>query len=169
VLLTARISDTIVPVRLGRSFRWLLASSIATNVGDGIALAAGPLLIASQTLDPLLVSMALLSQQLPNLLFGIPAAVALVTMVVFGAHALVWGTTSTVVRQRAVPDKLLGRVTGVYTVGLIGGLVVGAPIGGLLARALGITAPFWFGFIGSALLVVILWRQFDNIAHEGAA
>jgi MFS family permease len=414
VLLTTRISDTIIPVRLGRSFRWLLASSVATNVGDGIALAAGPLLVASQTRDPLLVSMALLSQQLPNLLFGIPAgaiadrfdrrriiagvnlgrggvlavlamtiasgnvdigivllalfvlgtaeifadvashslppqvvarddlgianarlmssflltnqllappigaflfsvgmalpfatnaacfvlgallvtrvvvdvtetvveragegrdlraemaegirwlvahppmrtlaltivafnvtygaawsvlvlyanerlgmdavgfgllttaiavggvigtasygrlerrfsladimrgglaietvthlvlalttsaAVALATMVVFGAHAFVWGTTSTVVRQRAVPDALLGRVTGVYTVGVIGGLVVGAPIGGLLARTFGITAPFWFGFIGSALLIVILWRQFDNNAHEGA-
>jgi predicted MFS family arabinose efflux permease len=96
-------------------------------------------------------------------------AVALVTMAIFGAHAFVWGTTSTVVRQRAVPDELLGRVTGVYTVGLIGGLVIGTPIGGLLARSFGITAPFWFGFIGSALLVVILWRQFDKIAHEGAA
>jgi MFS family permease len=91
--------------------------------------------------------------------------VALATMVVFGAHAFVWGTTSTVVRQRAVPDELLGRVTGVYTVGLVGGIVVGTPIGGLLAREFGITAPFWFGFIGSAILVVVLWRQFDNIVH----
>jgi predicted MFS family arabinose efflux permease len=91
--------------------------------------------------------------------------VALFTMVVFGAHAFVWGTTSTVVRQRAVPDELLGRVTGVYTVGLIGGIVIGTPIGGLLAREFGITAPFWFGFFGSALLVVVLWRQFDNIVH----
>ena len=47
------------------------------------------------------------------------AAVALVTFVVFGAHAFVWGTTSTVVRQRAVPDALLGRVTGVYTVAVV--------------------------------------------------
>jgi len=92
-------------------------------------------------------------------------AVALVTMVVFGAHAFVWGTTSTVVRQRAVPDELLGRVTGVYTVGLVGGIVVGTPICGLLAREFGITAPFWFGFIGSAILVVVLWPQFDNIVH----
>ena len=91
--------------------------------------------------------------------------VALLTMVVFGAHAFVWGTTSTVVRQRAVPDELLGRVTGVYTVGLIGGIVIGTPIGGLLAREFGITAPFWFGFFGSAILVVVLWRQFDNIVH----
>jgi MFS family permease len=95
------------------------------------------------------------------------AAVALATLVVFGAHAFVWGTTSTVVRQRAVPDELLGRVTGVYRVAIMGGLVIGTPIGGLLARTFGITAPFWFGFVGSALLVVILWRQFDNIVHAG--
>jgi predicted MFS family arabinose efflux permease len=93
------------------------------------------------------------------------AVVALVTMVVFGAHAFVWGTTSTVVRQRAVPDELLGRVTGVYTVGVVLGIVIGTPIGGLLARWFGITAPFWFGFVGSALLVAILWRQFDHIVH----
>jgi MFS family permease len=410
-LAPARVIETVTPSRLGHSFRWLLASSAISNIGDGVALAAGPLLVASLTQDPLLVSFALLAQQLPNLIFGIPAgaiadrfdrrrivaavnlvraavlvvlaativgeavsiaivlltlfvlgtaeifadvssnslvprvvprehlgvanarltgsflltnqlmgppigaflfsagmalpfaanaacfalgallvtrvvtdvveltaeragerrslrqemadgvrwlvahppmrtlaltiiafnvtygaawsvlvlyaserlgmsavgfgllttaiaiggiigtsaygrlerrfaladimrggllietfthlilalttspAVALVTMVVFGAHAFVWGTTSTVVRQRAVPDELLGRVTGVYTVGLVGGIVIGTPIGGLLAREFGITAPFWFGFIGSAILVVVLWRQFDNIVH----
>lgn len=94
-------------------------------------------------------------------------AVALATFVVFGAHEFVWGTTSTVVRQRAVPDELLGRVGGVYRVAIMGGLVIGTPIGGLLARTFGITAPFWFGFAGSALLVVVLWRQFDNIVHAG--
>jgi len=94
-------------------------------------------------------------------------AVALATLVVFGAHAFVWGTTSTVVRQRAVPDELLGRVGGVYRVAIVGGMVIGTPIGGLLARIFGITAPFWFAFAGSALLVAILWRQFDNIVHAG--
>jgi predicted MFS family arabinose efflux permease len=93
--------------------------------------------------------------------------IALVTLAVFGAHAFVWGTTSTVVRQRAVPDDLLGRVTGVYGVALVGGIVVGTPIGGLLARTFGITAPFWFGFVGSALLVAVLWRQFEHIVHAG--
>src|SRR5688572_15649470 len=67
----ARVTETIVPSRLGTSFRWLLASSVITNVGDGIALAAGPLLVASQTRDPFLVSLALLSQMLPILLFGV--------------------------------------------------------------------------------------------------
>ncbi|MEO8437090.1 MAG: MFS transporter [Chloroflexota bacterium] len=97
------------------------------------------------------------------------AAVALATMIVFGAHGFVWGTTATVVRQRAVPDVLLGRVTGVYRLASVGGLVIGAPLGGLLAQTLGITAPFWFGFAGSALLVAILWRQFDWITHGSRA
>jgi MFS family permease len=95
------------------------------------------------------------------------SAVALVTLVVFGIHAFVWGTTSTVVRQRAVPDAVLGRVGGVYRVAIVGGMVIGTPLGGLLARTYGITAPFWFGFVGSALLVVVLWRQFDHIVHAG--
>ena len=96
---------------------------------------------------------------------------ALGTLVVFGAHAFVWGTTSTVVRQRAVPDAVLGRVGGVYRVAVTGGMVIGTPIGGLLASGFGITAPFWFGFVGSALLVVVLWRQFAHIVHssEGPA
>jgi len=95
--------------------------------------------------------------------------VALAMMVVFGAHAFVWGTTATTVRQRAVPDELLGRVSGVYRLGLFGGLVIGAPIGGFLAQSYGITAPFWFGFVGSAILVTLLWGQFPSIAHEAEA
>lgn len=92
--------------------------------------------------------------------------VALLVMVVFGAHAFVWGTTSATVRQRAVPDHLLGRVTSVYMIGVIGGLVVGAPLGGLMARWWGITGPFWFGFVGSAVLVMLLWREFGHIVHS---
>ena len=95
------------------------------------------------------------------------APVALGVFVLFGIHAFVWGTTATVVRQRAVPDELLGRVGGVVRVAVIGGLVIGTPIGGLIATGYGITAPFWFAFIGSALLVAVLWREFSHIAHAG--
>ena len=93
------------------------------------------------------------------------APIALLVMVVFGAHAFVWGTTATVIRQRAVPNALMGRVGGVYRVAVFGGLVVGVPLGGALATAFGITAPFWFGFAGSAVLVLLLWQQFAHIDH----
>ena len=92
--------------------------------------------------------------------------VALTTMFIFGVHNFVWGTTSTVIRQRAVPNELLGRISGVFRVDQVAGLVIGTLIGGVLASSFGITAPFWFGFIGSAVLVVLLWRQFAYIAHN---
>src|SRR5690349_6694085 len=68
-----RLTELVVPARLGRNFRWLLAASLVTNLGDGIALAAGPLLVASQTRDPFLVSLSVLLQRLPWLLFGLHA------------------------------------------------------------------------------------------------
>jgi MFS family permease len=110
----------------------------------------------------------LLIETATHLIFAVTTtpAVALATMVLFGAHEVVWWTTSITIRQRAVPDELMGRVGGIYTVGLTGGIVVGTPIGGLLAKNFGITAPFWFGFIGSALLVIVLWREFRHIAHD---
>jgi hypothetical protein len=67
----SRLTDLVAPARLGPNFRWLLASSWATNLGDGITLAAGPLLVASQTHNPLAVAMAALLQRLPWLMSGL--------------------------------------------------------------------------------------------------
>ena len=71
----SRVVESISPARLGTSFQWLLASSWISNIGDGMALAAGPLLVASQTHDPLLVALAALLQRMPWLLFGLHAGV----------------------------------------------------------------------------------------------
>jgi MFS family permease len=84
---------------------------------------------------------------------------------VFGAHAFIWGTTATTVRQRAVPTELQGRVGSVYTLALFGGLVAGSLVGGVLATGFGVTAPFWFAFAGSAVFLVLLWRELTRIAH----
>ncbi len=91
--------------------------------------------------------------------------VAMAVMVVFGAHAFVWGTTSQAVRQRAVPLPLQGRVNGVNRIATMGGIVVGSLVGGVIAGRWGVTAPFWFGFAGSAIFLVLLWRELLNIAH----
>ena len=70
-----RVVDAVLPARMGTPFRWLVGSSWTSNLGDGIALAAGPLLVASQTGDPLLVALGALLQRLPWLLFGLHAGV----------------------------------------------------------------------------------------------
>jgi predicted MFS family arabinose efflux permease len=95
---------------------------------------------------------------------------ALIIFVIFGAHAFIWGTTSTTVRQRAVPAEFQGRVSSVYLTAVVGGIVIGSAIGGLVASVWGITAPFWFAFGGSALILAVIWRSLLDIAHsdEGA-
>jgi len=62
--------DILAPRRLGQSFRWLLGSALVSNLGDGIGLAAGPLLIASLTPDPFWVAMGATFQWLPPLVLG---------------------------------------------------------------------------------------------------
>ena len=69
------VVEAVLPARMGTPFRWLVGSSWAGNLGDGIGLAAGPLLVASQTSDPFLVAMGGLLQRLPWLLFGLYAGV----------------------------------------------------------------------------------------------
>jgi predicted MFS family arabinose efflux permease len=90
---------------------------------------------------------------------------ALVVFVIFGAHAFIWATTSTSVRQRAVPTEFQGRVGSVYLTGMIGGIVIGSALGGVVASTWGITAPFWFAFVGSAIILALIWRSLLHIAH----
>ncbi len=64
-----------MPARLGGGYRWLLASSWSSNLGDGVALAAGPLLVTTLTDDPFLISLAALLRWAPPLVFGLYAGV----------------------------------------------------------------------------------------------
>ncbi|GGP54994.1 MFS transporter [Saccharothrix coeruleofusca] len=61
--------------RLGPDFTRLWLAKAVSNVGDGMALAAGPLLLASLTDDPLLIGGAVFVQQLPWLLFSLVSGV----------------------------------------------------------------------------------------------
>lgn len=49
-------------------------------------------------------------------------------------------------------------------VGVFGGMVLGQALGGLIAQAWGLTAPWWFAFAGSALTLAVMWRQISHIA-----
>jgi predicted MFS family arabinose efflux permease len=91
-------------------------------------------------------------------------AVAFAIMFGFGAYAFVWGTISTTVRQRLVPMRLQGRIASVNMVGVFGGLVIGQALGGVIAQAWGLTAPWWFAFGGSAITLLIVWRSISQIA-----
>ena len=87
---------------------------------------------------------------------------------VFGVHTAAWGATSNAIRHRAVPTELQGRVGSIYFLGMMVSLVVGNAIGGLLARQWGITSPFWFAFAGSALILLLIWRELGHIARPAS-
>jgi predicted MFS family arabinose efflux permease len=91
--------------------------------------------------------------------------VAFVIMFGFGSYAFVWGTVSQTVRQRVVPTEYQGRVGSVYSVGLYGGIVIGQVLGGLIADRWGLTAPFWFAFVGSGITLALIWRSLAHVAH----
>ena len=118
-----------------------------------------------------LMRVGLLLETVTHLILAVSTSALVVgaTMTLFGIHAVVWGTTSTTVRQRAVPTAFMGRVTSVYMLLNVGGGAIGAVIGGLIAQRFGIVAPFWFGFVGSAVLLLAIWRTLDDIAHAPIA
>ena len=147
------------------------------EVGFGLlttALAVGGLLgtviygrLTSRVSLSNIMRVGLIIETLTHLALAVTAIpwVALGIMFVFGAHAFVWNATSTAIRQRVVPTELQGRVSSVYLIGVHGGIVVGSVIGGAIAGAWGVTAPFWFAFAGSAVLVAVIWTQLTHIAH----
>ena len=95
--------------------------------------------------------------------------IALLIMFVFGFYAFVWGTISTTVRQRLVPQELQGRVSSVNAVGVFGGMVIGQALGGVIAQTWGLTAPWWFAFAGAALTLVFVWRPISQIVSAHPA
>ncbi len=90
-------------------------------------------------------------------------------MFFFGAYAFIWGTLSQAVRQRAVPTEFQGRVGSVYMLCVMGGMLGGSLLGGLIAQRWGVTAPWWFAFVGSGLTLALVWRQLAYIAHADEA
>lgn len=88
-------------------------------------------------------------------------------MMLFGVHAVTWGSLSNTIRHRAIPSALLGRVTSVYMIGSVGAIALGTLLGGVLAERWGVLAPFWFAFGGAAITTAIVWRSIENIAQAG--
>ena len=92
--------------------------------------------------------------------------VAGIVMVLFGIHAIVWGTTSTTVRQKSVPASLLGRVNSAHMLGSFGALALGSLMGGVIAQRWGVVAPFWFAFAGSGVILLVVWRSIGYVTQQ---
>lgn len=92
--------------------------------------------------------------------------VAGATMVVFGVHGATWSIIAASQRHRVVPEELRGRVGSVYMLLVIGGVSLGALLGGFVASGFGITAPFWMSFVAMSVLTIAAWRRFGTVPHD---
>ncbi|GAA2585876.1 MFS transporter [Winogradskya consettensis] len=84
--------------------------------------------------------------------------VAAAILIVFGIHTMVWGVIVVTLRQRVVPQNLLGRVGSVYTLLDVGGAALGSLLGGALAHVWGLTTPFWIAAAMMTLIATAAWR-----------
>jgi MFS family permease len=69
------VSDSTGTGRLGVNYARLFASSFISNLGDGIGTIAYPWLASAVTRNPFLISLVVVVQRLPWLLFSLPAGV----------------------------------------------------------------------------------------------
>ncbi|MBW4720410.1 MFS transporter [Saccharothrix obliqua] len=83
---------------------------------------------------------------------------ACVVLALFGLVSMVFATSTSTLRQRLAPPDLLGRVQSAYRLLSTGGAAVGAALAGVLATAVGLTAPLWLGAAAGVGLVLTTWR-----------
>ncbi len=146
----SRAAEILVPARLGTGFRWLLASSWSTNFGDGVAIAAGPLLLASLTRDPVLISLAATMQWAPPLVFGLYAGVL----------------ADRYDRRRIVmaADLTRAAVLSILVVGLVAGAVTVA--GALVALGLLATAEVFADNTSATVTPMLVHRDDLAVANS---
>jgi MFS family permease len=116
------------------------------------------------------IRIGLLVEALTHLTLALATNVYVVGVVlaVFGIHAALWTIVGTSLRQRLTPAHMLGRVSSANLFISAGGNFAGALLGGALAGAFGITAPYWTGFVVALIVAAATWRVFDRATVAAA-
>lgn len=96
------------------------------------------------------ILLAAVSQVLLGTSSQLLVAAAMIAVVSFGGS--VWSVLTNSLRQGLVPDRLLGRVTSAHRLLSFGAMPLGALLGGLVGRSLGLRAPFLLAAAGLAIL-----------------
>ncbi|SCG53442.1 MFS transporter [Micromonospora halophytica] len=91
-----------------------------------------------------------------------------VALFAFGVHGALWGIVFSSLRQRLTPSALQGRVSATTLFVAAGGNCAGALLGGVVAGAFGLTAPYWVGFVVAVVVSAATWRVFDRATVAAA-
>ena len=124
---------------LGGLFGGLIGARLAKRLGAGTAL-----------------RMAMIATGGSMLLIGLQRNwIAVVSLsMITGTFEVIWNVITVSLRQQIIPDHLFGRVNSAYRFLGWGGMPIGAALGGLVAHAFGLRAPFVLAGIISLVAVV---------------
>ena len=86
-------------------------------------------------------------------------------LVLLALAGAVWNVVTVSLRQALVPDRLLGRVNSAHRLISWGALPLGPVVGGLLAKAMGLRAPF---LLGAAVLGLTSVAAFVTVGRSAA-
>lgn len=109
----------------------------------------------------IVASLALGSLSLGILAISTSAVLAGVMLALYIMHAVIWNICSLSLRQRLVPEHLMGRVSAASRVLGLAGLALGSVIGGLLG-SVSIMLPVATGAVVFALCMALAWLGIDQ-------
>jgi MFS family permease len=165
--LAASVSTTMLALHMGLSVMVILVvdelGGDRATYGTILALgsAGGVLgsLVANRLTQLLTPRRTLMVTHVPFVLAAAVGAAATDTWMVSVAFALssfalvIFQIPNRALRQRVTPDHILGRVVSAFRIFGLGGPVIGAPLGGVVAEAFGVR----WAFVASAAVMIVAW------------
>jgi MFS family permease len=131
---------------------------ISTYAVGGV-LGASAASLARRSLGPYPAIVAAVLMSFAGLLvmgLTVRPVVAALGVIAVGTGSTLWNVLTVSLRQRLVPDQLLGRVTAAYRVVGFAAMPIGAVIGGFVAHRWGLRAPFLLGAASLGLAAIAL-------------
>lgn len=120
-----------------------------------------------------IVALTLAMQGAAMVAVGLAASlpVTVVGFLLAGFTGGMWNVATISLRQRIVPDALLGRVTSAYRLVGLGSMPAGAAAGGLVAQAYGLRTTFVVAGLGAGLglLAALRWLPRSVVEEAEAA
>jgi MFS family permease len=96
------------------------------------------------------------------------AWVAAAALAADGLVGAIWNVAQLSLRQVLIPDRLLGRVIGAFRLVGFGPAPVGALLGGVLGRTLGLRSPFVVGAVVLAVVALLALPAVNTRSVEAA-
>lgn len=96
------------------------------------------------------------------------AWIAGATLALYGFLITSWNIVSVSLRQELTPDDMRGRVAGAARLLAWGSQPLGALVGGWIASALGLRAPFFVASVAFAVMLSVTWAVISNVSIESA-